>query len=45
MARELVRNFMEDEVAGCLRGWSVREDQSGSSSLRARGSTTAPESI
>lgn len=34
-----------DEVAGCLKGCSGREDQSGRSSLSARGSTTAPDSI
>ena len=44
-ARREVRKRMEDDVAGCVRGWSVREGQSGMSSLRARGSITAPERI
>lgn len=36
---------MAEDVAGCLRGWSSLEDQLGSSSLSARGSMTAPETI
>jgi len=40
-----VKKRIEDEVAGCVSGWSVREDQSGRSSFKARGSITAPESM
>jgi hypothetical protein len=39
-----VKKRIDDEVAGCVRGWPSLSLQLGMSSFSARGSTTAPES-